>query len=93
TAGRPGSSSATLDAAAATAEAIRLAFHAWRDPALEAGHTLSASFGVAMLQGGEPAQDAIARADDALYRAKREGRNRVAVQAAAAKPARLVAAA
>ncbi|MAY29465.1 MAG: GGDEF domain-containing protein [Aurantimonas sp.] len=84
---------ATLDAAAGAAEAIRLAFHAWRDPALDDGHSLSASFGVAMLQGGEPAQDAIARADDALYRAKREGRNRVAVHAAAAKPARLVAAA
>ena len=84
---------ATLDAAAGTAEAIRLAFHAWRDPAIDDGHALSASFGVAMLQGAEPAQDAIARADDALYRAKREGRNRVAVHAAAAKPARLVAAA
>ena len=84
---------ATLDAAASAAEAIRLAFHAWRDPALDDGHALSASFGVAMLQGAEPAQDAIARADDALYRAKREGRNRVSVHAAAAKPARLVAAA
>lgn len=84
---------ATLDAAAGTAEAIRLAFHAWRDPGLDDGHALSASFGVAMLQRAEPAQDAIARADDALYRAKREGRNRVAVHEATAKPARLVAAA
>lgn len=83
----------TLDAASGAAEAIRRAFHAWRDPALDEGHALSASFGVAMLQGAEPAQDAIGRADDALYRAKREGRNRVAVHAAAAKPARLVAAA
>lgn len=83
---------ATLDAASGAAEAIRLAFQAWRDPALDAGHALSTSFGVAMLQDAEPEQDAIARADDALYRAKREGRNRVTVRAAAAKPARLVAA-
>jgi diguanylate cyclase (GGDEF)-like protein len=42
-------------------------------------HGLSASFGVAQLQNGDDDDSLIRRADDALYRAKREGRNRVAI--------------
>ena len=38
---------------------------------------VTASFGVAMYQTGESASALLGRADDALYRAKRNGRNRV----------------
>ena len=41
-----------------------------------AGH-ISASFGVAIVTGGESFESALARADTALYRAKEAGRNRV----------------
>jgi diguanylate cyclase (GGDEF)-like protein len=38
---------------------------------------ITASFGVAMYETGESAAELIGRVDDALYRAKRNGRNRV----------------
>ncbi|EHQ52972.1 hypothetical protein ECTPHS_09794 [Ectothiorhodospira sp. PHS-1] len=40
---------------------------------------LSASFGVTLLRSGEDVDDALKRADDALFKAKREGRDRVVV--------------
>ncbi|MCG5500575.1 biofilm regulation diguanylate cyclase SiaD [Ectothiorhodospira lacustris] len=43
------------------------------DPAIR----LSASFGVTLLRSGEDVDDALKRADDALFKAKREGRDRV----------------
>ena len=45
------------------------------------GQTLSvtASFGIALSQPGEPFQDLMARADQALYAAKRGGRNKTCV--------------
>lgn len=54
------------------------------DPAasdLPPGAHLTASFGAACLcrEAGEQLQSLITRADDALYRAKREGRNRVSL--------------
>jgi diguanylate cyclase (GGDEF)-like protein len=65
------------DAAAALAERIRIAFEQHSNSASPIA--LSASFGVVELQNGEEADSLIRRADDALYSAKHEGRNRVAV--------------
>jgi diguanylate cyclase (GGDEF)-like protein len=42
-----------------------------------AKHTLTASFGVTLLAGAEDLESALERADQAVYRAKHEGRNRV----------------
>jgi diguanylate cyclase (GGDEF)-like protein len=42
-----------------------------------AGVTLSASFGLAAWRGGESASELVRRADQAMYRAKAGGRNRV----------------
>ncbi|MEP9357458.1 GGDEF domain-containing protein [Sphingomonas sp. KR3-1] len=61
------------------AEVLRMHFHAIRHDALAEDHLLSASFGVADYAPGEPPAEALIRADVALYRAKGEGRNRVAV--------------
>jgi diguanylate cyclase (GGDEF)-like protein len=66
------------DAAAALAERIRAAFEQQSDSASTT--LLSASFGVVQLQESDDVDTFIRRADAALYRAKREGRNRVAVE-------------
>lgn len=47
------------------------------DNTFERGGCVTASFGVAMYQTGESTSALLGRADDALYRAKRNGRNRV----------------
>lgn len=65
------------EAAAALAERIRAAFE--RHPTSDTPIVLSASFSVVQLRGEEDADTLIKRADDALYRAKNEGRNRVIV--------------
>ncbi len=39
--------------------------------------TLSISVGVAMLENGESPESLLARADEAMYKAKKEGRDRV----------------
>jgi two-component system cell cycle response regulator len=57
-------------------------------PAGGATLSLTCSAGVASAAPGETASDLIARADAALYRAKREGRNRVMVDQA--RPARVL---
>jgi len=69
---------ATEDEACVIADAIRERFHALRHPTLHGDHRLSASFGVAGFAPGETLQNALVHADRALYRAKDEGRNRVA---------------
>jgi len=40
--------------------------------------TVTASFGVALAKAGDDVESLLTRADDALYQAKRSGRNRVA---------------
>ncbi|WP_454048623.1 GGDEF domain-containing protein [Cellulomonas sp. Marseille-Q8402] len=50
---------------------------AWDD--LMPGHRVTVSIGVAEREPGETVADLLARADAALYRAKREGRDRVSV--------------
>lgn len=65
------------DAAAALSERIRVAFEQYSGSATPMG--LSASFGVVQLQEDDDADSLIRRADEALYRAKHEGRNKVAI--------------
>lgn len=65
----------TRDAAAALAERIRVAFE--KHSGSVTPILLSASFGVVERQEGDDTDTLIRRADDALYRAKHEGRNRV----------------
>lgn len=58
-------------------EAVRDRFAQLQISNLPADYRLSASFGVAQLSGDDDLADAIDQADDALYTAKRSGRNRV----------------
>ena len=62
------------DGASEVAEKLRLAIASHSFPS--AGHK-TASFGVAEMRPGESIRELIARADEALYRAKETGRNRV----------------
>lgn len=69
---------ASLETAAQIAERVRRAVRAVEFIAPSgAAVPLSISLGVAILQPGESVESLIARADAALYRAKREGRDRV----------------
>lgn len=67
----------SCEAAAALAERIRIAFET--HCSLAAPRLLSASFGVAQLCSGDDDRALLQRADEALYRAKEQGRNRVVV--------------
>lgn len=60
--------------AAKVAEKLRTALERHRFPVV---NRKTASFGVAQLADGETLEDTVKRADDALYRAKENGRNRV----------------
>ncbi len=69
------------EGAAQLAERLRATVEAAELVPDAAGHRLTLSLGVATIAGDETAADCIRRADEALYRAKAEGRNRVAVGA------------
>ncbi|AZO65429.1 MULTISPECIES: GGDEF domain-containing protein [unclassified Mesorhizobium] len=68
-----------LAAARLLAEGTRSAFGALPIDCLPADHRCTASFGVAELQPGEGFADLMRRADEALYQAKRGGRDRVRI--------------
>jgi diguanylate cyclase (GGDEF)-like protein len=71
---------ANLETAHAVAERLRVTLA--KTPCALAGTgpiAITASFGVALVAAGESFDAALKRADEALYRAKREGRNRVEV--------------
>lgn len=70
---------ASSDAAWAMAEILRSAVGAARNKGWPAGLGLTASFGVSEWLADEPLHEAIARADEAMYRAKQRGRDCVDV--------------
>ena len=76
----------TLDEARMVAEKLRDRIESDTVPggATQPGGRLTISLGVAALLPGETAEALLARADEALYAAKRHGRNRVEVHAGAA---------
>jgi diguanylate cyclase (GGDEF)-like protein len=72
----------TLEGAIDAAERIRVAF---AEVEFDGAH-MTSSFGAAELSPGVDAADLVRSADDALYRAKRGGKNRVEAAAAAPVP-------
>ncbi|NRF68438.1 diguanylate cyclase [Aquincola sp. S2] len=70
---------ATLAQAAATCERLRLAVAGYAWPTVAPGLAVTISVGLAIRRPGESAPELMKRADEALYRAKHGGRNRVAV--------------
>ncbi|MGV8920207.1 MAG: GGDEF domain-containing protein [Pseudomonas sp.] len=69
-----------IDSVYAFAEQLRLKFRSLRIKARsmdEVLDTITASFGVALAQTGDNVESLVTRADDALYQAKRNGRNQV----------------
>lgn len=66
-----------LDSAMRLAERIQQAVAALRIPGLPEGKGVTVSIGVARYRAPEDVSAAIARADGAMYAAKRQGRNRV----------------
>jgi diguanylate cyclase (GGDEF)-like protein len=79
---------ANLMAARVLAEGTRSAFSALPIGGLPADHRCTASFGVAELGSGEDFGQLMRRADQALYEAKKSGRDRVCLSAAPATAAR-----
>ncbi|MGQ0548016.1 MAG: GGDEF domain-containing protein, partial [Betaproteobacteria bacterium] len=65
------------EGARACAERVRAGIAAAAFPGVPAGHAVTASIGSATHWRGETIETLLARADQALYQAKAEGRNRV----------------
>jgi len=65
--------------AARVAETLRLTLYRTDHEALAAGHRISASFGIAGFAPADTMDAVLLAADRALYRAKDNGRNRVAI--------------
>ena len=70
-----------IDQAAAIVIAERIRLHVL-ESRLEGAHTITASFGIAEMHEHDTYESIFERADQALYRAKQEGRNRAAWMAA-----------
>ncbi len=68
---------ASLDQAEAAAERIRQVVEAHDWAAVQPGLAVTLSIGLAEATAGEPVEQALDRADQALYAAKRAGRNRI----------------
>jgi diguanylate cyclase len=66
-----------VGAAHAVAERVRAAIEAEDWSPIVSGLAVTASFGLALAEAGEAAEELLRRADAALYAAKAEGRNRV----------------
>ncbi|MDM4772738.1 GGDEF domain-containing protein [Solimonas sp. SE-A11] len=75
-----------LDEAAAVGERLRERFATVRIRADDAVIGTTVSIGVAQFLGGEMIDDAVSRADRALYQAKHHGRNRVETTATIMEP-------
>jgi diguanylate cyclase (GGDEF)-like protein/PAS domain S-box-containing protein len=71
----------SLDTAVKVAERVRQAWAQTQIPLDESGKILSGtvSIGVAPLEPDAPLDESLSRVDEAMYRAKREGRNQVAL--------------
>jgi diguanylate cyclase (GGDEF)-like protein len=74
-------SGTSLNGAELLAERIRNAVEKLR-PKLDCDIRMTVSLGVVTLREGEDSAAVLARADDALYQAKEEGRNRVVTEQA-----------
>ena len=67
-----------MESARKRAETIRDSLQKWPQQMLN-GKTITASFGISQLLPHDNATDFFIRADEALYRAKKQGRNRVMI--------------
>ncbi|WP_417617705.1 GGDEF domain-containing protein [Parasphingorhabdus sp.] len=72
-----------LETAQFLAQHICDSFRFIAHPGLDPNHKVTASFGLAILTDGDSLEDAMGRADKALYHAKQNGRNQVALAKAA----------
>ncbi len=71
-----------LSGARIKAERVRAAIETLTFPDLPRAVSVTISIGIAEFQSGESTDDTLARADQALYEAKRSGRNQVVARAA-----------